>query len=84
MESKNARGLGGADDQLLQRSYELPAGYDPANLSHAIETVRNGRFALGVLHNRPASAVAASAVALEDEEDWTPPDAILKQDLPSE
>jgi 2-oxoglutarate ferredoxin oxidoreductase subunit beta len=74
----------GYSEQLLQRSYELPAGYDPANLGHAIETVRDSRFALGVLHNRPAGAGAEAAVALEDEEDWTPPDAILKQDLPSE
>jgi hypothetical protein len=74
----------GYSDQLLQRSYELPEGYDAANLGQAIETVRDGRFALGVLHNRPAVAVPALASTLEEEEDWTPPDAVLKQDLPTE
>jgi 2-oxoglutarate ferredoxin oxidoreductase subunit beta len=74
----------GYSDQLLQRSYELPEGYDAANLGLAIETVRDGRFALGVLHSRPTVPGAEAGVALEEEEDWTPPDAILKQDLPTD
>lgn len=74
----------GYSDQLLQRSYELPEGYDPTNLNHAVETARDGRFALGVLYRRPAEAVSEAASVLVDDEDWTPPDAILKQDLPTE
>ncbi len=74
----------GYSDQLLQRSYELPEGYDPTNLNHAVETARDGRFALGVLYRRPAEAVAEMASTIADDEDWTPPDAILKQDLPTE
>ena len=74
----------GYADQLLERSYELPADYDPTNLNHAVETARDGRFALGVLYRRPVVAVPAMASTPEQEDDWVPPDAILKQDLPSE
>jgi 2-oxoglutarate ferredoxin oxidoreductase subunit beta len=74
----------GYSDQLLQRSYELPEGYDATNLGHAMDTVRDGRFALGVLHNRPFAAGPELASTLEPDEDWTPPDAVLKQDLPTE
>jgi 2-oxoglutarate ferredoxin oxidoreductase subunit beta len=74
----------GYSDQLLQRSYELPEGYDATNLGHAMDTVRDGRFALGVLHNRPAETGAPLASTLEPDEDWTPPDAVLKQDLPTD
>ena len=70
-------------DQLLQRSYELPAEYDKSDLGAAITAVRDGRFALGVIYKRPLEEVAATAGAASDE-DWTPPDAVLKQDLPTE
>ncbi len=72
----------GYSDQLLQRSYELPEGYDPTNLDHAMQSARDGRFALGVLYRRPANVAPETHVVPDD--DWTPPDAILKQDLPSE
>jgi 2-oxoglutarate ferredoxin oxidoreductase subunit beta len=74
----------GYADQLLQRSYELPEGYDATNLGHAMEAARDGRFALGVLHKRPAAPLAEAASVLQAEEQWTPPDAALKRDLPSE
>ena len=74
----------GYADQLLQRSYELPAGYDAENLNHAVETARDGRFALGVLYRRPAEAAPALASTLETDEDWMQPDAVARQDLPSE
>jgi 2-oxoglutarate ferredoxin oxidoreductase subunit beta len=74
----------GYADQLLQRSYELPAGYDPENLGHAVDTARDGRFALGVLYRRPATAAAAMPSTLPGDEDWMQPDAVSRQDLPSE
>ena len=70
-------------DLLLQRSYELPAEYDKSDLGAAITAVRDGRFALGVIYKRPLEEVAATAGA-SSEEEWTPPDAVLKQDLPTE
>jgi 2-oxoglutarate ferredoxin oxidoreductase subunit beta len=73
----------GYADQLLERSYELPAGYDPASQDQAMAAARDVRFALGVLHKRPM--VAASPVAAGPaDDDWSPADDILKQDLPSE
>ena len=74
----------GYADQLLQRSYELPAGYGPENLNHAVETARDGRFALGVLYRRPAVAAPPMPSTLETDEDWMQPDAVSRQDLPSE
>lgn len=73
----------GYADQLLQRSYELPQEYDTTDAGAAINAVRDGRFALGVIYRRPLDAAAVAAGATEDE-DWTPPDAVLKQDLPTE
>ena len=70
-------------DLLLQRSYELPVEYDKTDLGAAINAVRDGRFALGVIYKRPLEEVSATAGAASEEE-WTPPDAVLKQDLPTE
>jgi 2-oxoglutarate ferredoxin oxidoreductase subunit beta len=74
----------GYSDQLLRRSYELPAGYDATNLNHAVETARDGRFALGVLYRRPATAAPAIPGPSATDEDWMQPDAVFKQDLPAE
>lgn len=74
----------GYADQLLQRSYELPGEYDKTDAGAAINAVRDGRFALGVIYRRPVDAVAATVGDMSEEEEWTPPDAVLKQDLPSE
>jgi 2-oxoglutarate ferredoxin oxidoreductase subunit beta len=74
----------GYSDQLLERSYTLAEGYDPTDAGQAMQAVRDGRFALGVIYQRPPEAAALAAATEGDDEDWTPPDAILKQDLPSE
>ena len=70
----------GYADQLLQRSYELPADYDAASIEHASSAARDARFALGVLYRRP---VAAPVAPQGGDGDWTPPDATEKRDLPT-
>jgi 2-oxoglutarate ferredoxin oxidoreductase subunit beta len=73
----------GYADQLLQRSYELPAGHDATNQDQAMASARDGRFALGVLYRRPVTP-SSPVAAGPSEGDWSPADDILKQDLPSE
>lgn len=74
----------GYSDQLLSRSFMLPAEHDPEDARAALDRVRDDRFALGVIYRRPAAALAGAAGAAPDDEDWSPPDAILRQDLPTE
>ncbi len=69
----------GYSDHLLERSYELPADHDPADLRRAMEAAGDGRFALGVLYRRP-SHPALQATPAGDA--WKPTDE--PQDLPGE
>ena len=71
----------GYADQLLQRSYELPEGHDPADADRALAAARDDRFALGVIYRRPAAAPAPAAPPAHTE--WSPSDDTLKEDLPS-
>ncbi len=72
----------GYSDQLLQRSFELPADHDPTSLEQATARARDPRFALGLIYRRPAAAPPTPAAPSADTE-WTP-GGDMKEDLPSE
>jgi len=73
----------GYADQLLERSYELPADYDPARPEQAAAAARDHRFALGVLYRRPVTE-RSEARGGDGHAEWMSPDDVARRDLPGE
>jgi len=73
----------GYADELLKRSFELPAGYDASSLEQAMGSAHDVRFALGVLYKRPVAVAGATAAGGPGRE-WNATGDALKQDRPSE
>jgi 2-oxoglutarate ferredoxin oxidoreductase subunit beta len=73
----------GYADQLLERSYELPASHDPTSLDAAYAVARDERFGLGVLYRRPVAAQPVASVPRADHA-WNPAGDTSRGDLAAE